>query len=191
MHSCNGGCIAQSDAVDAVDRPERSTEREDVPRDELQWREIGSGMWARTFLDMDRLVLTSRSGPAACDIARRFVRHLGTGKIIDDCDPDVEADERVFRRIEPGTHYRVELITKNASKWFHRIGPDIAELNSPPRIVQEAGLREYGGRKLKPGWSLDLTVDDPETKQPWDLSDGKVRSKARELIKYGKPYMVI
>ena len=148
-------------------------------------------MWARTFLDMGRLVLTSRSGPAACDIARRIVRHLGIGKIIDDFDPDVEADERVFRRIEPGTHYRVELITKNASKWFQRIGPDVAELDSLPRIVQEAGLREYGGRKLKPGWSLDLTADDSETRQPWDLSDGKVRSKARELIKYGKPYMVI
>ena len=88
----------RSIAVDAVDRPEISTEREDVPRDELQWRETGSGMWARTFLDMGRLVLTSRSGPAACDVARRIVRHLSNGKIIDDCIPDDEADERIFRR---------------------------------------------------------------------------------------------
>ena len=98
-------------------------------------------MWARTFLDMDRLVLTSRSGPAASDVARRIVRNLGTGKIIDDCMPDDEADERIFRRVESGTHYRFELITKNASKWFQRIWPDVAEIYSPPRIVQEVGLR--------------------------------------------------
>ena len=164
--------------MDIVDRPERSTERGDVPHDELQWREIGSGMWARTFLDMDRLVLTTKSGPAACDVARRIIRDLITGKVIDDCVPDNEADELLFRRVEPGTHYRVELVTKEASKWFQRVGPDVAEIYSPPRIVQEAGLRSYGGRKLKPGWSLDLTVDDPDTGRPWDLSDGKVRSKA-------------
>ena len=148
-------------------------------------------MWARTFLNIYRLVLTSKSGPAACDVSRRIVRHIGSGKVIDDCVPDNEADERLFRRVDPGTHYRVELITKDAGKWFHRIGPDVAEIYSPPRIVQEAGLRSYGGRKLKPGWSLDLTVNDPETGQPWDLSDGKVRSKARDLIKFGKPYMVV
>ena len=142
-------------------------------------------MWSRTFLNMDGLALTSKSGPAAYDIARRIIRHLDTGKVIDDCVPDNEPDERLFRRIEPGTHYKIELVMKNAAKRFQRIGPDIAEIDSPPRIAQEAGLREYCGRKLKLWWSLDLTVDDPETGRPWDLSDGKIRSKARELIKHG------
>ena len=142
-------------------------------------------MWAKSFLNMDRLVLTTRNGPAACDIARRIVRDIVTGKILDDCTPEDEADDILFRKVTPGTQYRVELITKQASKWFQRIGPDVSELYSPPRIVQEAGLRSYAGRRLRPGWSLDLTVNDPDTGQPWDLADGKVRSKAWELIKHG------
>ena len=44
---------------------------------------------------------------------------------------------------------------------------------------------------MKPGWSLDLTVDDPETGKPWDLADGKVRAKATNLILDGKPFCVI
>ena len=83
------------------------------------------------------------------------------------------------------------MVTKDASKWFKKFGPDVVEMYSPPRIVQEAGLRCYAGKRLRPGWSLDLTVDDPETGKPWDLPDGKIRSKARELIKHGKPYMVV
>ena len=83
------------------------------------------------------------------------------------------------------------MVTKEASKWFKKFGPDVVEMYSPPRIVQEAGLRCFAGKRLRPGWSLDLTVDDPETGKPWDLSDGKIRSKARELIKHGKPYRVV
>ena len=80
---------------------------------------------------------------------------------------------------------------KDAAKRFPQLSPDVSELYSPPRIVQEAGLRSYGGRKLKPGWSLVVTVDDPEIGQPWDLSSGKIRSKVSELIKHDKPYMII
>ena len=36
-----------------------------------------------------------------------------------------------------------------------------------------------------------MTVDDPETGKPWDLADGKTRQKAWQLIKDGKPYMVM
>ena len=79
---------------------------------------------------------------------------------------------------------------KDAAKRFLQLGPDVSELYCPPRMVQEAGLRSYGGRTLKPGWSLDLTVDDPETGQPWDLSSGKIRSKVSELMKHGKPYII-
>ena len=57
--------------------------------------------------------------------------------------------------------------------------------------MREAGLRAYGGKRLKPGWSLDLTTDDPETGKPWNLVDGKIRAKATKLINEGKPFCVI
>ena len=67
----------------------------------------------------------------------------------------------------------------------------MSEFDSPPRIVQEAGLRLYGGRRLRPGWSLDLTVSDPDTGKPWDLSDGKILTKSVNLITEGKPFMLV
>ena len=85
----------------------------------------------------------------------------------------------------------VELTMRDAAKWFKQKGADIVEVYSPPRVVREAGLRVYGGKRLKPGWSLDLTTVDPETGQPWDLSNGKTRSKVVDLIQQGKPYCII
>ena len=80
---------------------------------------------------------------------------------------------------------------QGAAKLFLQLGPDVSELDSPPRSVQEAGLRSYGGQKSKPGWSLDFTVDDQDTGQPWDLSSGNIRQKFSELIKNGKLFMII
>ena len=172
-------------------RPEQQALAGGLPADELQWREIGSGSWARTFVDCSKLVTTSRNGPCAVDVERRIIRNALTGKLIDDCRPDDTPDADLFRALPERTTIRVELIMRNAAKWFRQLGPDVVELYSPPRIVQEAGLRTYGGRRLRPGWSLDLTVDDPETGKPWDLSDGKIRNKVMKLINEGKPYMVI
>ena len=139
----------------------------------MKWREIGSGMYARTCLQADRLAIGTKSGPVAADVERRIVRDADTGKLIDDCRPDDTPDEVLLRQLPARRNIRVELVMKNAAKWFKQMGPDIVEIYSPPRVVQEAGLRAYGGKKLKPGWSLDLTTNDPETGQPWDLSDGK------------------
>ena len=44
---------------------------------------------------------------------------------------------------------------------------------------------------MRPGWSLDLTTNDPETGEAWDLGDGKVRTKVVKLIQEGKPYMLV
>ena len=162
-----------------------------IPRDELEWREIGSGMWARSFIGMKRMLTTTRSGPPEADVLRRIIRDVESGKVLDDCHPDNEADEKLFRHFDEKKNIRVELVMKTAAKWFKIGGPDVAEIYSPPRIVQEAGLRSYGGVKLKPGWSLDLTCNDPETGNPWDLSDGKVRTKVMGLIREGRPYMLI
>ena len=111
-------------------------------------------------------------------MSRRIVRHLGSGKVIDDCVPDNEADERLFRRIEPGTHYRVELVTKNASKWFHRIGPDVAEIYSPPRVTNIAD--KIG---LTPGFAFDLTTVDPTDGKAWDFNDPVKRERERAIHK--------
>ena len=80
---------------------------------------------------------------------------------------------------------------KDAAKWFRQSGPDIAEIYSPPRIVQEAGLRRYAGVRLRPGWSLDLTTNDPETGEPWDLSRKDKQDKVRRMIKDGKPFVLV
>ena len=162
-----------------------------LPHDELHWRQIGSGSWARTFVDAEKLILSTRGGPCEADVERRIIRNAITGKLIDDCRPADTADADMFRRLPGPTSIRVELIMRDAAKWVKQKDSDVAELYSPPRIVQEAGLRSYGGRRLRPGWSLDLTVDDPETGKPWDLSDGKIRTKVVHLITEGKPFMLV
>ena len=80
---------------------------------------------------------------------------------------------------------------QEAAKWYRTKGPDVIERYSPPRIVREAGLRACAGKRLKPGWSLGPTTDDPETGNPWNLADGKVRTKATKSITEGKPLCVI
>ena len=52
---------------------------------------------------------------------------------------------------------------------------DVAEIYSEPRIAHEAAIRKYGGEQLVPGWSLDLTREDPLTGRSWDLSKRTVR----------------
>ena len=81
---------------------------------------------------------------------------------------------------------------RGAAKWYLTKGPDIVELYSPLRIVSEASLRAYSGMILKPGWSLDLATEDPETGKPWYLADGKVCApRPRKFITEGKPSCVI
>ena len=85
----------------------------------------------------------------------------------------------------------VDLVMRDAAKWYRARAPDVVELHSPPRILREAGLRAYAGKRSNLGWSLDPTTDDPETGKPWNLADGKVRAKANNLIFEGKPFCVI
>ena len=172
-------------------RPEQKALSGGMPHDELQWRQIGSGAWARTFIDAEKLILTTRGGPCEADIERRIIRDAITGKLIDDCRPDDTADAVMLRRLPLPTSIRVEVIMRDAAKWFRQKHADVVELYSPPRVVQEAGLRAYGGQRLRPGWSLDLTTDDPETGKPWDLGDGKTRTKVVSLINEGKPFTII
>ena len=58
-------------------------------------------------------------------------------------------------------------------------------------MCQEAGSREFKGETLQPGWSLDLTMNDPVTGAPWDLSRRDVQDRVRKLIRTTKPYVII
>ena len=80
--------LAKLNQCNSVSWPEQKLHGEQVPEDELKWSLIGSGMYARTFLQADRLAISTKSGPLAADVERRIIRDADTGKVIDDCGPD-------------------------------------------------------------------------------------------------------
>ena len=125
------------------------------------------------------------------DIFARKVWSLSTGRLIDECEVDNVTDAVLNRDMGQVDDIRVELILKEAMKLYERKGPDIVELFSQPRVCQEVGGRQFGGTTLKPGYSLDLTMKDPATGRPWDLSRADVQSRVRKLIRDTKPYCVI
>ena len=160
-------------------------------KEELEWVDIGSGTFAKTFPQATWLRTTSKSGPPIQDVHRRITRSLRTGKVIDDCIVDDVPDEVLNRKLHKPEDVRVELIMKNSMKMYEVKGPDVVEVYSQPRVAQEAALRLYDGVRLVPGWSLDLTRSDPETGQPWDLGKHAVRERVRKMIRESKPYLVI
>ena len=60
---------------------------------DLEWKDIGSGVVAKTFPQMVRMATTSRGGPSISDIHRRVITSLTTGKVIDDCVTDDAIDD--------------------------------------------------------------------------------------------------
>ena len=125
------------------------------------------------------------------DMHRRIIRSTTIGNVVDDCITDDVTDTKLHRRMDQEEDIRVELVKKGAQDIFKIKGPDVVELYSQPRIVQEASMREYDGTRLVPGWSLDLTLNDPETGRPWDFSLHQVREKVRKMIRDTKPFLVI
>ena len=125
------------------------------------------------------------------DVHRRIIRSLTTGKVIDDCIIKDTPDRILHRRMKDADDIRVELIMEGALKAFEEVGADVSEVYSQPRIAQEAAVRTYGGTTLKPGWSLDLTLNDPLTGQPWDFTKKEVRARVKELVRDSKPFMLI
>ena len=70
---------APSKPTDSVEKhPGPTRKAEEVERCEIEWRDIGSGTVARTFIGATKLQVMTRNGPPACDIYRRTVRYLGT-----------------------------------------------------------------------------------------------------------------
>ena len=47
--------------------------REQITNKEKEWNDIGSGTFARTFVQAERLLTTTRGGPPLCDIHRRTI----------------------------------------------------------------------------------------------------------------------
>ena len=120
-----------------------------------------------------------------------IIRSCKTGKIIDECIPDEVPDAALHRWMTKPEDIRVELVMKDAAKMFEKVGPDVSEIFSQPRVAQEAVIGSYDGVRLSPGWSLDLTRNDPLTGEPWDLSKRKVRERVRDLIRTTQPSLII
>ena len=182
----------QSKTVDSLKtHPGPRVREEDIERAEMSWKDIGSGTVARTFIKATKLLVSTRGGPPTEDVHRRTVWNLSTGRIIDDCVVDDTPDDVLYRELPEETNIRVELVLKDAISMYQRQGADVVEIFSQPRIAQEAGMRTYGGTRLVPGWSLDLTRSDPKTGKAWDLSDKVVQSRVVKMIQQGQPLFII
>ena len=74
----------------------RTSTKNIKPRD-LVWRDIGSGTMAKTFVGATHLWTTTKNGPRMSEIKVRRIWSLTSGKLIDECEVDMVADE-VLRR---------------------------------------------------------------------------------------------
>ena len=52
-------------------------------------------------------------------------------------------------------------------------------------------MGEYGGIKLRPGWSFDLTAKDPDTGDPWNCGKKETSEKAERIIRQAPPLILI
>ena len=104
------------------------------------------------------------------DIQHRRVWSLTTGKLLDDCCIDDVPDAELHRELPQPDDVRVEVTLRSAIELFERKGPDVVEIFSQPRVCMEADKRSFDGDRIRPGWSLDLTMNDPKTGQAWDLA---------------------
>ena len=134
---------------------------------------------------------TTKIGPPLQEVHRRTIRSLSTGNIIDDCIVSNTKESALNRRLNTPDDIIIELTMKGALKMYGIEDNDVSEIFSPPRIAQEAAIRQYGGMTIKPGWSLDLTREDLATGQRWDLNKRDVRQRVRELIRTTDPFIVI
>ena len=99
---------------------------DDITNKEQQWNNIGSGTFARTFVQAQRRVTTTRGGPPMSDILRRTVWILSRGCGIDDCVVDDTADELLKRDSDKPDDIRVELVMKDEVGWYTKKRADVA-----------------------------------------------------------------
>ena len=94
-------------------------------------------MFARTFVQAERLVATTRGGPPIGDTHRWTLCILSKGKVIDDCFTDDVPDEVLDRYLDGLGDIRIEL-TMTALNIYERSSEDVADIHSRPRIAQTA-----------------------------------------------------
>ena len=106
----------ESSAIGSISKnhPGPRVRPEAVRHEEMQWKYMGSGIMARTFLNAKRLITTTKKGPAESEVKRRVIRNLATGKVIDQCEPEHTPDRVLNRELPEPTHIRVELELKEA-----------------------------------------------------------------------------
>ena len=115
---------------------------------DLEWNHIESGIFARTFVNADHMMTTSKSGPLMIDIHWGMIRSLSTGKVLDDCIFDEVADKALHWPCRQPDNIRVELTMNGAPMMLEKKGPDVVEVYSQFRIAQEAGIPKRF--KMKP-----------------------------------------
>ena len=163
----------------------------EITTKDRQWHDIGSGTFSKTFMNVDRMPTTTKSGPPMCDIHRRSIWILTRGCVIDDCIVDDTPGQVLHRPIGHNDNVRVELVMKGTMEMYRRKGADIVEVYSQPRIAQEATMFAKDGLKLNPGWSLDLTRTNPGTGKPWNLADPATQAQVRRMVVEDKPLFVV
>ena len=125
------------------------------------------------------------------DVSWRKTIDIRTGRVIDECCPEDVPDRVLHRELPEATCIRVEVRVKQAEEMFMKKGAEVAEVFSPPRVVHDAGNPKYLGLNLVPGWSLDLSVADPISGLPWDLSKPGMRARAKELVLMVMPHTLV
>ena len=108
---------------------------------ELEWRHIGSGVFARAFPKAKNMATTTKNGPPIQEVYKRKIWSLFTGRIIDECHMDDFSDEVFHRPLQHPDNIRVELTMREALELFNASDADISEVYSQPRVAQEAGVQ--------------------------------------------------
>ena len=83
----------QRDLSQLSDHPGPVNRSAHFAKGELEWKDVGSGVFARTFPKSERFRKTSKTGPRVIDIYRRIARSMSTSKIVDDCIVDAVPEE--------------------------------------------------------------------------------------------------
>ena len=119
---------------DPKPKPISELGKDTMSTNETTWKCIGTGVYARTFPDANRLITTTRKGPCMDDVHTRTVIDAQSGAIFDECIVDNTPDDVLHRKMSRARDIRVELTMKKAQTMFESAGSDIAEVYSPPRI---------------------------------------------------------
>ena len=93
-------------------------------------------------------------------------------------------DQDYERHLKDSENLSLSFVLKDLKNHFTKY--EVCEIFSPPRTCQRA--RELG---RKGGWSLDIKVEDPITRQKWDLSDKRVVARVKEMIRKDSPQLLV